>query len=240
VKITTKYRIKEDNTTVDSIVESKLYNGLKSFFTTKITIDDFSVKNQEIGLLSSQKVGPTVAKDIVINAIWAVALSLLAIFLYIAVRFRKWQYGLGGLISLAHDAFITLSLYSFFWGVLPFTLEIDQTFIAAILTIIGYSINDTVIIFDRIREYIGLHPKRDLKDNMNDAMNSTLGRTVNTAGTTLVVLLAIFLFGGEVIQGFVFAMLIGVAVGTYSSIFNATPIAYDMINIFKSKKEKAL
>jgi len=240
VKITTKYRIKEDNTAVDSIVEAKLFSGLKPFFTKAISIDDFSIKNQEIGLLSSQKVGPTVAKDIVINAIWAVALSLLAIFLYIAVRFRKWQYGLGGLVSLAHDAFITLSLYSFFWGVLPFTLEIDQTFIAAILTIIGYSINDTVIIFDRIREYIGLHPKRDLKDNMNDAMNSTLGRTLNTAGTTLVVLLAIFLFGGEVIQGFVFAMLIGVAVGTYSSIFNATPIAYDMIHLFKGKKEKVL
>ncbi len=238
VKITTKYRIKEDNVEVDSIVEAKLFNGLKPFFTKKITIDDFSVKNQEVGLLSSQKVGPTVAKDIVINAIWAVFFSLIAIFIYIAVRFRKWQYGLGGLISLAHDAFITLSLYSFFYGVLPFTLEIDQTFIAAILTIIGYSINDTVIIFDRIREYVGLHPKRDLKDNMNDAMNSTLGRTLNTSGTTLAVLLAIFLFGGEVIQGFVFAMLIGVLVGTYSSVFNATPVAYDMINIFKSKKEK--
>lgn len=237
VKITTKYRIKEDNSQVDSIVEAKLYNGLKSSFTKKITYDDFSVKNQEIGLLSSQKVGPTIAKDIVINAIWAVLFSLLAIFIYIAIRFKKWQYGLGGLISLGHDAMITISMYSIFYGLMPFTMEIDQAFIAAILTIIGYSINDTVIIFDRIREYNTLHAKRDLKDNMNDAMNSTLGRTVNTSGTTLVVLFAIFFFGGEVIQGFVFALLVGILIGTYSSIFNATPIAYDMINLANRKKK---
>jgi len=237
VKITTKYRIKEDNSQVDSIVEAKLYNGLKSSYTQKISAEDFSVKNQEIGLLSSQKVGPTIAKDIVINAIWAVLFSLLAIFIYVAIRFKKWQYGLGGLISLGHDAMITISMYSIFYGLMPFTMEIDQAFIAAILTIIGYSINDTVIIFDRIREYNTLHAKRELKDNMNDAMNSTLGRTVNTSGTTLVVLFAIFFFGGEVIQGFVFALLIGILIGTYSSIFNATPIAYDMINLANRKKK---
>jgi SecD/SecF fusion protein len=241
VKVTTKYRIKEDNSKVDSIVEAKLYNGLKPYFTTAIGFDDFSTKNQEIGLLSSQKVGPTIAKDIVINAIWAVLFSLLSIFIYVAIRFKKWQYGLGGLISLGHDAMITISMYSIFYGILPFTMEVDQAFIAAILTIIGYSINDTVIIFDRIREYNTLHAKRELKENMNEAINSTLGRTVNTAGTTLVVLFAIFFFGGEVIQGFVFALLIGILVGTYSSIFNATPIAYDMIMLAnRKKKEKEL
>ncbi len=237
VKITTKYRIKEDNSKVDSIVETKLYNGLKSSFTKSVTFDDFSVKNQEIGLLSSQKVGPTIAKDIVINSIWAILFSLIAIFIYIAVRFKKWQYGLGGLISLAHDAIITISMYSIFYGIMPFTMEIDQAFIAAILTIIGYSINDTVIIFDRIREYNILHPKREMSENINAAMNSTLGRTLNTAGTTLVVLFAIFFFGGEVIQGFVFALLVGILIGTYSSILNAAPLAYDFLNMFK-KKEK--
>lgn len=237
VKITTKYRIKEDDAKVDSIVEVKLFNGLKSHFSKTITVDDFSVKNQEIGLLSSQKVGPTIAKDIVINSIWAILFSLIAIFIYIAIRFRKWQFGLGGLISLAHDALITISMYSIFYGIMPFTMEIDQAFIAAILTIIGYSINDTVIIFDRVREYNLLHPKRDLAENMNAAMNSTLGRTMNTAGTTLVVLFAIFFFGGEVIQGFVFALLVGILIGTYSSILNAAPLAYDFINMFK-KKEK--
>jgi SecD/SecF fusion protein len=237
VKITTKYRIKEDKASVDSLVEAKLYNGLKPHYSTPISVEDFSVKNQEIGLLSSQKVGPTIAKDIVINSIWAILFSLIAIFIYIAIRFKKWQYGLGGLISLAHDAIITISMYSIFYGIMPFTMEIDQAFIAAILTIIGYSINDTVIIFDRLREYNVLHPKRDMAENMNAAMNSTLGRTLNTAGTTLVVLFAIFFFGGEVIQGFVFALLVGILIGTYSSILNAAPLAYDFLNMFK-KKEK--
>ncbi len=237
VKITTKYRIKEDNAQVDSIIETKLFNGLKSYLPANIVFEDFSVKNQEIGLLSSQKVGPTIAKDIVINSIWAVLFSLLAIFLYIAVRFKKWQYGLGGMVSLAHDALITISFYSIFYGIMPFTMEVDQAFIAAILTIIGYSINDTVIIFDRVREYNLLHGKRSLQENMNAAMNSTLGRTLNTAGTTLVVLFAIFFFGGEVIQGFVFALLTGILVGTYSSIFNAAPLAYDFIKLSSKKNE---
>ncbi len=238
VKITTKFRIKEDNSQVDSIVEHKLFSGLQTYLPSSVQYEDFSVKNQEIGLLSSQKVGPTIAKDIVINSIWAILFSLLAIFLYIAVRFKKWQFGLGGLISLAHDALITISMFSIFSGLLPFTMEIDQAFIAAILTIIGYSINDTVIIFDRVREYTGLYPKRTLKDNMNAAMNSTLGRTLNTAGTTLVVLFAIFFFGGEVIQGFVFALLVGILVGTYSSVLSASPIAYDFIQLTTRKKEQ--
>ncbi len=237
VKITTKYKIKEEGSKIDSLIETKLFNGLKPFFVKQLDFENFSTKNQEVGVLSSQKVGPTIAKDIVIDAIWAIVIALLSIFIYIAIRFRKWQYGLGGVISLAHDTIITISMFSIFSGILPFSLEIDQAFIAAILTIIGYSINDSVIIFDRIREFNVLHPKRTLAENMNGAMNSTLGRTFNTAGTTIVVLIAIFFFGGEVIQGFIFALLVGIVVGTYSSIFNATPIAYDFINMFKKKNK---
>ncbi len=236
VKITTKYMIKDESPKTDSLVETKLFNALKTHLVKQIDFTNFSTENQEIGILSSQKVGPTIAKDIVIDAIWAISIALLMIFIYVAIRFRKWQYGLGGLISLTHDALITISMFSIFYGILPFNLEIDQAFIAAILTIIGYSINDTVIIFDRIREYNTLHTKRSLAENMNGAMNSTLGRTFNTAGTTIVVLIVIFIFGGEVIRGFVFALLVGIVIGTYSSIFNATPIAYDFINKFSKKK----
>ncbi len=237
VKITTKYMIDDPTNAADSIIETKLYSALKSHFKKQLTFDDFSTKNSTIGVLSSQKVGPTIADDIKVSAVWAIVVSLLAIFLYIAVRFRKWQYGLGGVVSLFHDSLITISMYSIFYGILPFNLELDQAFIAAILTIIGYSINDTVIIFDRIREYRALYPKRELNININQAINSTLGRTFNTAGTTLVTLLAIFILGGESLRGFVFALLIGIAVGTYSSIFNATPVAYDFI-MMRERKEK--
>ncbi len=143
------------------------------------------------------------------------------------VRFSNWKYGLGGVLSLAHDAIFTLGVFSLFHGILPFSLEIDQAFIAAILTVIGYSINDTVIIYDRIREYLHIHPKRDLKVNMDDAMNHTLRRTMNTSLTTWLVLLVIFIFGGENLRGFVFALLVGIGVGTYSSVFVAAPIVYD-------------
>lgn len=241
VKITTKYMINEDTQAADSIVESKIFNGVKKFYTTDMSFDDFTADDDAkvLGRLSSQKVGPTIADDIKQGAVLAVFFALVIIFIYIAIRFKKWQYGLGGLIALAHDTLITLSLYSIFSGILPFNLEVDQAFIAAILTIIGYSINDTVIIFDRIREYVGLYPKRTIQDNMNHAMNSTLGRTFNTAGTTLVVLIAIFIFGGEVIRGFVFALMVGIAVGTYSSIFVASPVAFDFISIYnKNKKRK--
>lgn len=241
VKITTKYMINEDTQAADSIVESKIFNGVKKFYTTDMSFDDFTADDDAkvLGRLSSQKVGPTIADDIKQGAVLAVFFALVIIFIYIAIRFKKWQYGLGGLIALAHDTLITLSLYSIFSGILPFNLEVDQAFIAAILTIIGYSINDTVIIFDRIREYVGLYPKRTIQDNMNHAMNSTLGRTFNTAGTTLVVLIAIFIFGGEVIRGFVFALMVGIAVGTYSSIFVASPVAFDFITLYnKNKKHK--
>ncbi|MDR1878269.1 MAG: protein translocase subunit SecDF, partial [Bacteroidales bacterium] len=217
IKITTKWRINEDNTEIDSIAEARLYEGLHPFLGAEVTKEDFSVQNQNVGLISSQKVGAVVSKDITRGAILAVFFSLIAIFVYIALRFRNWQYGLGGVVSLLNVALFTIGLYSLLSGIMPFTMEVDQSFIAAILTIIGYAINDGVVIFDRIRENRQLYPKRDLKEMMNSSLNSTLGRTINTTGTTLVVLLAIFLFGGTVIRGFVFALLIGIAYGSYSS-----------------------
>jgi SecD/SecF fusion protein len=169
----------------------------------------------------------------------AVVFALIVIFVYIAIRFKKWQYGFGGLVSLFHDAFITLGLFSLLYSIMPFSMEADQALIAAILTIIGYSINDTVIIFDRIREYVTLHPKRDYETNVNEALNSTLSRTVNTAGTTLVVLIAMFIFGGETVRGFTFALLFGILFGTYSSVFVATPLAYDLMKRKLLKEGKA-
>lgn len=234
VKITTKYLINEEGPEVDSIISTKLFNALRgSFAQQDISYGEFSsdiAQSEKLtGILTSQKVGPTIAYDIKRNAILAVLFALVIIFAYIAVRFKKWQYGLGGVAALFHDAIITIGLFSIFYGIMPFNLEVDQAFIAAILTIIGYSINDTVIIFDRIREFNTLFPKRDLKQNMNAAINSTLARTLNTAGTTLVVLIVIFTFGGEILRGFVFALLMGVILGTYSSVFNASPIAYQML-----------
>ncbi|MDR1792019.1 MAG: protein translocase subunit SecDF [Bacteroidales bacterium] len=238
MKITTKWRVSEDNSQVDSLAEVKMYEGLKPFFNTEVSQTDFSVQNQSVGLISSQKVGATVSRDITIGAIMSVLFSLLAIFAYIAIRFRKWQYGLGSLAALAHVTIFTIGMYSIFSGLLPFTMEVDQSFIAAILTIIGYSINDGVVIFDRIRENRVLYPKRDLLLNMNSALNSTLGRTINTTGTTLIVLIAIFIFGGEVIRGFVFSLLCGIAVGSYSSIFIGTSLIYDLSQKADAKRLK--
>lgn len=230
VKITTKYLINDKDRESDSIVETKLYLGLKDVFKEEISREKFLSETEDkmIGKMSSQKVGPTIADDLLHKSYLALAIALGIIFIYIASRFRKWQYGVGGIVTLAHDSIIALSMYSIFYGVLPFSLEIDQTTIAAILTIIGYSINDTVIIFDRIREYNFLYPKRHLKENTNKAINSTLGRTFMTSGTTLLVLVVIFFFGGEIIRGFMFALIIGVLVGTYSSIFISTPVAYEL------------
>ncbi|HNW89062.1 MAG TPA: protein translocase subunit SecDF [Bacteroidales bacterium] len=240
VKITTKYMIQNNDDATDSIVESKLYEGVKGVYTNPLSIDEFLSDKQGklLGKMSSQKVGPTIADDIKLSSVYAIIIALIVMFVYIAIRFKKWQFGLGGVVSLTHDTLIVISMYSLFWGILPFGMEVDQAFIAAILTIIGYSINDTVIIFDRIREYTTLFPKRDLKENMNAAMNSTLGRTINTSGTTLVTLLAMFILGGEMIRGFIFALLVGITIGTYSSIFNATPVAYDFIMMNKRRKEK--
>lgn len=239
IKVTTKYGIDSRETVeMDSIVAEKLYNGLKGFYKKPIDKIDFLSENQDkpIGRLSSEMVGPTIADDIRQAAVWAVIFALIIIFVYVAIRFKKWEYGLGGVVALFHDAFITLGVFSLFNGILPFNLEADQALIAALLTIIGYSINDTVIIFDRIREYIGLYPKRELNVNINGAINSTLARTINTAGTTLVVLLMIFVFGGDVIRGFTFALLFGITIGTYSSVFIASPIAYDVISKRSKKK----
>ncbi len=242
VKITTKYLINDKDLKTDSIVDMAIFNGVKNTFATPITYEEYSSSNdnKERGMMSSQKVDPTISDDLVYEAYGALFFAFIIIFLYIALRFRNWQYGVGGLVALVHDALIVLSAYSIFSGLLPFDMEVDQAFIAAILTIIGYSINDSVIIFDRIREYTGLYKKNTLKDNMNNALNSTLSRTINTSGTTIVVLLTIFIFGGEVIRGFAFALLVGVVVGTYSSIFVASPIAYETMKKKEAEKLAAM
>ncbi|TVQ93977.1 MAG: protein translocase subunit SecDF [Bacteroidetes bacterium] len=231
VKITTSFLIDDESTTADSIAERRLFDGIQEFFVNPMTFEQFVSDDDDriIGRMSSQKVGPSVAADIQRGAVIAVSIALIIIFIYVAIRFKKWQYGVGGLVTLFHDSLIVISLYSLLYNVVPWTMEIDQTFIAAILTIIGYSVNDTVIIFDRIRENKTLYPKRDMKTNINNALNATLSRTFNTSGTTIAVLMIIFLFGGEVIRGFAFALMVGIAVGTYSSLFNATPIAYDLL-----------
>ncbi len=240
VKITTKYMVNDDSPATDSIIEAKIYNGLKGLYSSPLSYNDFSETKdgKEIGKLSSQKVGPTIADDIRIAAIWAISIALLLIFVYVAIRFKKWQWGLGGVIALIHDSIIVLSLYSLFYGVVPWSMEIDQQTIAVLLTLIGFSINDTVIIFDRIREYQTLYPKRELGMNINSAINSTLGRTINTSGTVAVSLIAMFLFGGEIIRGMTFSLLVGVLIGTYSSIGIATPVAYDFIRMTNKRKER--
>jgi len=242
VKITTSYMIEDQSIKVDSIVEAKLYTGLIPFYKTSVSESEFLAHSEKksLGRLSSQKVEPTIAYSLLRSAYFAVFFALLIIFAYIVFRFKKWQWGIGGVVSLFHDTFIVVTFFSVLHGFLPFSLDIDQHFIAAILTIIGYSIMDSVIIFDRIREYTNLYPKRNVRENMNAAINSTLGRTLNTSGITFMVLLAMFIFGGEVIRGFCFALLIGVAIGTYSSILNATPVAYDLIMWQQKRKEKKL
>ena len=239
VKITTRFLIEDDSVEADSLAERAIYEGVRGFFATPLSFEEFTSDDDAkvLGRMSSQKVGPTVARDIQVGAVISVVIALIIIFMYIAVRFKKWQFGLGGLVTLFHDSIIVISLYSLLYNIVPWTMEIDQAFIAAILTIIGYSVNDTVIIFDRVRENLSLFPKRDLKTNMNSALNATLSRTFNTSGTTIGVLLIIFLFGGEVIRGFAFALMIGVAVGTYSSLFNAAPIAYDLLQRSIKKKK---
>ncbi len=215
VKITTSYLIDDVSPDAEQKVVGKLNDGLKTV-------------SPKYDILSSQKVGPTIADDIKASAIWAILFSCVLMFLYIFIRFRKWQYGLGAVVALFHDVLIVLSLYTIFNGILPFSLEIDQAFIAAILTVMGYSMTDTVVVFDRIREFVGVHHHaKDQKKVINDALNATLSRTINTSLTIFFVLLAIFIFGGEVIRGFTFALLIGIVIGTYSSICIATPIVVD-------------
>ena len=239
MKITTQYLVENESTEADAEVESKLYNSLKGFFATELTFEEFSsTLDNPNGIISSDKVGPTIANDITRDAFIAVILALIVIFGYIAIRFRGWTWGLGGVVGLAHTALIVIGFFSIFSGILPFSLDIDQTFIAAILTIIGYAINDTVVIFDRIREYKELHPKADFRQNVNEALNSTLSRTMNTSLTTLVTMLAIAIFGGEVIRGLAVALILGIVIGTYASIFIATPIMYDVTKKAAKKENK--
>ena len=239
MKLTTKYKINESAQEVDEEIESKLYKALGGFFSETLTQQQFTTTvDNPNGIISSDKVGPTIANDMKRKGVWAVVIALAAIFLYIASRFKNWSWGTGGVAALAHDTIIVIGFYSIFTGILPFTLDVDQTFIAAALTIIGYSINDTVVIFDRIREYRRLYPKRTLKDNINGAVNSTLARTFNTSGSTLVVLVSIAIFGGDTIRGFAVALAIGVLVGTFSSVFIATPLMYD-INTRRENKALA-
>jgi SecD/SecF fusion protein len=221
VKITTKYKIDEPG--VDDEVDTRLYEGLREMLGGNVSREEF-LSNYR---MQSETIGPTIATDIKIKAVYSVAIALIIIFLYIFLRFRNWQYGFGAIASLVHDSLFVIGIYSLFWGVLPFALEIDQAFIAAILTVIGYSVNDTVIVFDRMREYLPLYRKRPLKEVLNMAINATLSRTINTSLTTLLTIIAIFIFGGAVIRGFIFALMIGILVGTYSSIFIASMLVYD-------------
>ena len=239
MKITTQYLVEDETSEADAEVENKLYNALGGFFADELTFAEFSsTLDNPNGIISSDKVGPTIANDITRDAIIAVILALIVIFGYIAGRFKGWTWGLGGVTGLAHTALIVIGFFSLFSGILPFSLDIDQTFIAAILTIIGYAINDTVVIFDRIREYKELHPKADFRQNVNEALNSTLSRTMNTSLTTLVTMLAIAIFGGEVIRGLAVALILGIVIGTYASIFIATPIMFDVTKKAEAKAKK--
>jgi len=228
VIITTNYRIDETGPTVDEDITNKLYAGVSGFFSEEISREDFFTDETEeaIGLVGSRVVGPTIADDIKTGAVYSIIFSLIVVFLYILGRFRKWQFSLGAVAALLHDVLFVLGLFSILDGVLPFQLEVDQAFIAAILTVIGYSLNDTVVVFDRIRENMGSR-KANFEAGVNKSLNQTLSRTFNTSLTTFFVLLVIFLFGGEVIRGFMFALLVGVVVGTYSSLFIATPVMFD-------------
>ncbi len=221
VRLTTKYKI--DETGVDDEIETALYNGLKSMTGPDVTKEKFLTDYR----INSETVGPTVASDIKRKAVWAVGVAIIFMFLYIFMRFRNWQYGLGAIVALIHDTTIVIGIYSLLWGILPFTMEIDQSFIAAILTVIGYSVNDTVVVFDRLREFLPLYRKRPIREVLNMAMNDTLSRTMNTGMTSILVLTAMFFFGGATIRGFLFAMVIGIIIGTYSSIFVATSLVYD-------------
>ena len=221
VKITTNYRINE--TGVDDEVDTKLYEGLKSFIPADVSKEAFFKNYRK----SSETVGPIVAADIKINAFYAVGIALVLIFLYIFLRYRYWQYGFGAVASLAHDVLLVLGVYSLLWGHMPFAMEIDQSFIAAILTVIGFSVSDTVIVFDRVREFLPLYRKRPFKEVLNMALNSTLSRTINTTFAVILTIVAMFIFGGAVIRGFMFALLVGIGTGVYSSVFVATALMYD-------------
>ena len=236
VRISTNYKIDSDEENIDQEITDILYKGLKSEIGN-MSEADFSTTNENIGIMSSQKVGPTVANDMRTDAIIAVLIALAAMFLYILVRFHNIAFSLGALAAVAFTAFSIIGFYSLLYGVLPFAMEIDQTFIAAILTVIGYQINDTVVVFDRVRENLGLFPKESFFNNINRSLNSTLGRTVMTSASTLLVLLCIFILGGDAIRSFTFAMIFGVVIGTLATLFVATPVAYLVENRNKPAKK---
>ncbi len=226
LKITTKYKVDQEGLEVDNEIKNLLFENLNSNYTIPITFDQF-LAGEEFGIMSSIKVGPTIADDIKQNSVWAILGSLIIVFFYILLRFQKWQFSLGAVSAVFHDVLIVLGIFSLTYKIMPFNMEINQAFIAALLTVIGYSLNDTVVVFDRIREFFRIHSSWDSETTVNTALNSTLSRTLNTSLTTLIVLIAIFIFGGESIRGFMFALIIGVMVGTYSSVFIATPIMFD-------------
>jgi len=228
MKITTSYKFQDETSTVDAEIEGMLYESLKEFYSEEVSLTDFtSTLENPNGIISSDKVGASIANDIKRNAIISIILALIVIFAYIAVRFKGWNWGLGGVVSLAHTAIIIIGFFSLFSGILPFNLDVDQTFIAAILTIIGYAINDNVVIFDRIRENLALHPSDDFKETVNKSLNATLTRTVNTSVSTLLPMIAIAIFGGESIRGLSVALCLGVLIGTYASIMIGTPVMFD-------------
>ena len=233
IRVVTQYQPEGlEGEEANDAVDRLLFQALDEYFTLdEFGFDEFRTAGDGIaqwGIASSEQVSESISSEMTVNSIIAVLIALVAIGFYIAIRFRRWQWALGATVALAHNALLVIGIFSMLYAVMPFNLEVNQAFIAAILTIIGYSINDTVVIFDRIREFLGLYPNRDIKTNIDNAICATLSRTINTSGTTLVTLLAIFIFGGETIRGFVFALILGVIIGTYSSVFIATPIAYDL------------
>ncbi|MBP2691984.1 MAG: protein translocase subunit SecF, partial [Muribaculaceae bacterium] len=226
VRISTNYKITDENENTEKEINDKLFQGLKPYLRDGMSQVEFSTTDASQGIVSSQKVGPTVADDMRDAAYIAVTIALIAMFLYILLRFRNVAFSLGALAAVAFTAFSIIGFYSLLYGVLPFAMEIDQTFIAAILTVIGYQINDTVVVFDRVRENVGLYPKQDFFTTINRSINSTLGRTIMTSCSTLLVLLCIFILGGDAIRSFTFAMIFGVIIGTLATIFVAAPVAY--------------
>lgn len=239
LKITTKYKVKEHGIQADLEVNKLLYDNLKQHFSAGLTYDKFvnAYDGKKVGILQASKVGPTVAEDIKTNAYWAVLGAMLIVGLYLVISFRKWQYSLGAIAAVIHDVIFVLGIYSLLWKYMPFGMEIDQHFIAAILTVIGYSMNDTVIVFDRVREFLdGKKAKGNFNSIVNQSINSTMSRTINTSLTMIMVLMIMFVFGGESIRGFIFAMLIGIIVGTYSSLFIATPVLCDTMSKEEHKR----
>jgi SecD/SecF fusion protein len=232
VRITTKYGIDSEDPEIENQIEQMIYQGVKPILGENVSYEQFRTENVQ-GL---QRVGPTIAADIKRKSFIALFIALFFIFLYIGFRFRNWSMGLGALASLAHDAFLVVAMFSLLYGLMPFSMEIDQTFIAAILTIIGYSVNDTVVIFDRIREYRALHPKMDYAALMNKAINDTFSRTIINSLTVLITVAIIFFYTGESVQGFAFALLIGLFSGVYSTIFIATALVYDTTKKKEIKK----